>query len=69
MLRRAGAAIKSMGRKALDFLNRVVNNIMEGVKKVFKKIAAAGKAMFSRLMKFFGVEISGVQGIVSGVSL
>jgi hypothetical protein len=69
MLRKAGVAIRSMGRKALDFLNRVINNIMEGVKRVFKKLVNAGKAMFSRLLKFFGLDISHTNGIVSGVSL
>jgi hypothetical protein len=42
---------------------------MEGVKRVFKKLVNAGKAMFSRLLKFFGLDISHTNGIVSGVSL
>ena len=69
MLRRAGVAVRSMGRKALAFLQRVINNIMEGVKKVFRTILNAGKAMFSKLLKFFGLAISDVSGIVGEVSL
>ena len=69
MLRRAGVAVRSMGRKALAFLQRVINNIMEGVKKVFRTILNAGKAMFGKLLKFFGLAISDVSGIVGEVSL
>ena len=69
MLRKAGVAIRSMGRKALDFLNRVINNIMANVKKVFKRLVSAGKSMFKRLMAFFGLDISSTRGIPGGVSL
>jgi hypothetical protein len=42
---------------------------MAKVKATLKKIAAAGKTMFSQLMKFLGLEISHAVNIPGEVSL
>lgn len=69
MLRKLGSSVRHLGKKAVDFLSRVVYNIMENVKKVFKKIMSSGSQMFANLLKFLGLEISGVSGVPGEVSL
>tara|TARA_B110000503_G_scaffold7643_1_gene10391 strand:- start:227 stop:1684 length:1458 start_codon:yes stop_codon:yes gene_type:complete len=69
MLKRAGAAAIGVGKGLVAKVEKAIKDVMAKVKATLKKIAAAGKTMFSQLMNFLGLEISHAVNIPGEVSL
>ena len=69
MLKRAGAAAIGVGKGLVAKVEKAIKDVMAKVKATLKKIASAGKTMFSQLMNFLGLEISHAVNIPGEVSL
>ena len=69
MIGKAGNWAKNLGRDVWKKFSKIIENVMQKVKKVLQKIAKRGKMLFEALMKFFGVQVAYANGIVSDISL
>ena len=61
IIRRTFSRLKSIGKKALNWVKNLVNKIITKVKQTLNKIKQLGSKLFEKLFEFLGIELKSVR--------